>query len=164
MQTIVRRYRSSRAGRHESATRDQIFHFNDLLKESGAFQGAARYEAIQELEALENRQILVLHRAKRDTSVILEVRLPLANESAFFDYVLRSRTGRAIQSLHMFYRPTSSAVALSREDQATIGRLSTSEHLTSIEKEQLSRMGVACSKGSYEQESMGRPLSAWPFY
>jgi hypothetical protein len=77
---------------------------------------------------------------------------------------LRERTGRAIRSLHMRYRPGAEITALSGDDRKTIRRLLESPHLTGDEKAALVRMADDESKGAYEQESLGVPRAEWPFY
>jgi len=99
LQVIAQRYRSSRAGRRNTAQRRLIFPFNDLLKEAGCFQGTSRYEAIHELETLESLHIVGLDRATRDRSVILKVILPLDQASALFAYLGESSPEQERESL-----------------------------------------------------------------
>jgi len=77
---------------------------------------------------------------------------------------LRQRTGRAIRSLHMRYRPADSAAPLSTEDRRTIARLLDSDAITPPEKSELARMLEANRRGRFEQESLGPPRARWPFF
>lgn len=87
---------------------------------------------------------------------------------------LRERSGRAIRSLHMAFRPSptthstaataATPATLDRESRKTIDRLLASEWMTAGEKAQLERMQAAGEKGRFEQESLGKPSAAWPFY
>lgn len=87
LEILVERYRASSAGRTDAATRDLLFPFNELLKSAGCLHGPARYEAIEELEKLERKGVLILERHLRDHSAILKVRLPLQNAVALFAYL-----------------------------------------------------------------------------
>jgi hypothetical protein len=64
----------------------------------------------------------------------------------------------------MRYRPVAPPAALTADDRKTIRRLLESPHLTTDEKQALSRMVDEESKGAYEQESLGVPKASWPFY
>lgn len=77
---------------------------------------------------------------------------------------LRERTQETIHSLHMGFRPSSKPIPLTAEDYKMIQRLTDSLLLTKAEKNQLQAMQKAGNKGTFEQESLGCPDSAWPFY
>jgi hypothetical protein len=77
---------------------------------------------------------------------------------------LRERSGRTIHSLQMIYRPDIKSPALTKEDLATIDRLSLSAFLISEEKLQLEVMRNAGDRGNFEQESLGPPSCFWPPY
>lgn len=78
---------------------------------------------------------------------------------------LRQRTGRCIHSLHMRFHPSPDpALALTAAEIKTINRLLGSEFLTSEEHRQLRQMRAIGTKGRFEQEALGRPCTAWPFY
>jgi len=85
VQLLAWRFRASVAGRTNSATRDLIFPWIELLKASGCQQGSARHEAVRDFEELEKHGVVVLERHRRDCSEILKVRLPLENASALFE-------------------------------------------------------------------------------
>ncbi len=77
---------------------------------------------------------------------------------------LRERTGKNIKSLHMLHRPCCDSAALSVEDHKIIQRLLISSVMTAEEKAEIQTMLNAGTKGYFEQESLGRPSPAWPFY
>lgn len=87
VEIFAERYRTSSAGRTDSAKRDLLFPFNELLKAAGCLHGPERHEAVKELEKLESQGLLVFERHRREHSVILKVRLPLQNAAAFFSYL-----------------------------------------------------------------------------
>lgn len=87
VEILAERYRQSSAGRTGEAKRDLLFSFNELLKSAGCLHGPGRHEAIEELEKLESKGMLVLERHRRDHSAILRVRLPLQNAVALFAYL-----------------------------------------------------------------------------
>jgi hypothetical protein len=64
----------------------------------------------------------------------------------------------------MHFRAGERQVPLSAEDLETIDRLMNSEHLLDFEKNELEKSKAAESKGAFEQESLGRPKSKWPYY
>lgn len=84
LQSLAALYRSRRAGRSASAARDLILPLKDLLKEAKCQHGPDRSGAMEVLETLAHEGILVLHRHPKDAAEILDVRLPLASEAAFF--------------------------------------------------------------------------------
>lgn len=84
LETLATRYRASLAGRTDSATRDLLFPFNELLKTAGCLHGPERHEAVRALEELEAQNVLLLERHRSDRSEILSVRLPLAQAPALF--------------------------------------------------------------------------------
>jgi hypothetical protein len=88
------------------------------------------------------------------------------SDPAGFDILrdLRERTGRTISSLHMHYRPAKGVVRVSADESKTIKRLLQSTYLTSEEKTTLCIIAQLGDKGSFEQESLGIPSEAWPFY
>lgn len=85
VQLLAGRFRASAAGRTNSAKRDLIFPWIDLLKSSGCLQGSARHEAVRDFEELEKLGVVVLERHRRDPSEILKVRLPPRNAPALFE-------------------------------------------------------------------------------
>lgn len=85
LEILAERYRRSSAGRTDAAKRDLLFPFNDLLKSAGCLHGPGRQEAMEELEKLESRGILILDRYRHDH--ILRVRLPLRNAPALFSFL-----------------------------------------------------------------------------
>jgi hypothetical protein len=85
VQLLAERFRASAAGRTNSAKRDLVYPFIDLLKTSRCQQGSARHEAVRDFEELEKHGVVVLERHRRDRSEILKVRLPLGNASALFE-------------------------------------------------------------------------------
>jgi hypothetical protein len=77
---------------------------------------------------------------------------------------LRIRSGRPFQSLFMNWRPAPTAQALDAGSRRLIERLLGSSEMQP-EHEQLKQMLNAGNKGSFEQESLGRPTrKSWPFY
>lgn len=84
-QLLAGRFRASAAGRTNSAKRDLIFPWIELLKSSGCQQGSARHEAVRDFEELEKLGVVVLERHRRDRSEILKVRLPPGNAPALFE-------------------------------------------------------------------------------
>jgi len=87
VEIMAERYRASSAGRTDTAKRDLLFPFNELLKAANCLHGPGRHEAIDELEKLESNGLLVLERHRRDHSAILKVRLPLQNGPALFSHL-----------------------------------------------------------------------------
>lgn len=77
---------------------------------------------------------------------------------------LRERTGKSIRSLRMGYRPSGDSSPLSPEDHKVIRRLLASDAMTVEEKLEMQAMLESGTKGSFEQESLGRPNPSWPFY
>jgi hypothetical protein len=49
-------------------------------------------------------------------------------------------------------------------DLRTISRLLASDFITAEEKTKLDAIRTAGNKGDFEQESLGVPIEAWPFY
>ncbi len=84
VEVIAERFRAGVAGRTNTAKRDLLLPFNDLLKAADCLHGPARHDAVQTLEELESRGLLVLERHRRDPSAILKVRLPLGSAAALF--------------------------------------------------------------------------------
>lgn len=76
---------------------------------------------------------------------------------------LRERTGRLFRSLHMSYRPQTESAPLTPDERKKIERLLTSPVLSS-ERMELERMLAEGRIGFFEQESLGLPEPAWPFY
>ena len=74
VEIMAARYRVSLAGRTDTAKRDLLFPFNDLLKTAGCMQGPDRQEAVKELEELEGRKLLVLERHRSERSAIQSAR------------------------------------------------------------------------------------------
>ena len=87
VEIMAARYRVSLAGRTDTAKRDLLFPFNDLLKTAGCMHGPDRQEAVKELEELEGRNLLILERHRSERSAILRVRLPVQNAPALFAYL-----------------------------------------------------------------------------
>lgn len=88
------------------------------------------------------------------------------SDPAGFDILrdLRARSGRSIHSLHMHHRPRSDSAPLQSSDHLIIERLLADPGMTDCHAE-LRAMQNAGVKGSFEQESLGRPsLAEWPFY
>jgi hypothetical protein len=75
---------------------------------------------------------------------------------------LRARTQREIHALGMWFRDGREPLTL--EDGRTIGRLLVSPYLTENEKAVLQGMKECGRKGKFEQESLGVPGAAWPWY
>jgi len=89
------------------------------------------------------------------------------SDPAGFDILrdLRQRSDKAFRSLAMRFRTDSASAALSVEERALIDRLMLSSGLNQNEKAELAAMRDAGHKGSFEQESLGRPtLAVWPFF
>jgi hypothetical protein len=84
---LSERFRSSTAGRTNSAKRDLVFPWIELLKASGCQQGSARHEAVRDFEELEKHGVVLLERHRRDRTEILKVRLPLGNAPALFEWL-----------------------------------------------------------------------------
>lgn len=85
VQLLAERFRASAAGRTNSAKRDLVFPWIELLKASGCQQGSARHEAVRDFEELEKHGVIVLERHRRDRAEILKVRLPLGNAPGLFE-------------------------------------------------------------------------------
>jgi hypothetical protein len=64
----------------------------------------------------------------------------------------------------MDFRPDPESPLLTRDDINTIERLLTLPLLSEAEKHQLRIMRDSGRKGRFEQESLGPPGLAWPFY
>lgn len=77
---------------------------------------------------------------------------------------LRARTGHAIASLHMRYRPADPPAPLSLRDVQLLHTLIASPDFEEAERQSLREMLEHREKGRYEQESLGLPQAAWPFY
>jgi hypothetical protein len=76
---------------------------------------------------------------------------------------LRERTGREFRALHMRYRPSSESSSLTSDERRKIERLLNSPTMCP-ERAEIEAMLVADKIGRFEQESLGLPLPAWPFY
>jgi hypothetical protein len=76
---------------------------------------------------------------------------------------LRERTGRLFRALHMRYRPLPESPLLSSDERRKIKRLLNSPTMRT-ERSELEAMLTTDRKGSFEQESLGLPSPAWPFY
>lgn len=76
---------------------------------------------------------------------------------------LRERTGRPFRSLHMRYRALPAGPLLNAEMRRKIERLLASPTMFD-ERRELELILAAGNKGSFEQESLGRPSPSWPFY
>jgi hypothetical protein len=77
---------------------------------------------------------------------------------------LRARVQIPIRSLHMGFRADPQSPLLTRDDINTIERLLTLPLFSEAEKHQLRIMRDSGRKGRFEQESLGSPSLAWPFY
>ncbi|EDY20955.1 hypothetical protein CfE428DRAFT_1248 [Chthoniobacter flavus Ellin428] len=88
------------------------------------------------------------------------------SDPAGFDILrhLRERTQLSITALHMSYRPSAVPVLLSKEDVKILLRALDSPYLGEDEKNTLREMERLNDKGAFEQESLGLPVSRWPFY
>lgn len=76
---------------------------------------------------------------------------------------LRTRTGRALRALHMRYRALTEGTFLNSEERRRIERLLKLPTLGN-ERPELEAMLAAGRTGCSEQESLGRPSAAWPYY
>jgi hypothetical protein len=76
---------------------------------------------------------------------------------------LRERTGRAFRPLHMGYRPQPESPLLTSDDRRKAERLLNSPAMND-ERSELEAMLSAGRIGRFEQERLGIPLAAWPFY
>lgn len=89
------------------------------------------------------------------------------SDPAGFDILrdLRERSERVIHSLHMELRKSTAAPStLLESEYKTIERLLTSPWLLPIEKAELRKMLDTGDKGAFEQESLGRPTTNWPYF
>ncbi|HLX68426.1 MAG TPA: Wadjet anti-phage system protein JetD domain-containing protein [Verrucomicrobiae bacterium] len=76
---------------------------------------------------------------------------------------LRERTRMAFRALHMHYRPLPKSPCLNPDERRKIERLLKSPAM-STERSELEAMYAAGRLGRFEQESLGLPSPAWPFY
>ncbi|MEP6670689.1 MAG: Wadjet anti-phage system protein JetD domain-containing protein [Chthoniobacter sp.] len=88
------------------------------------------------------------------------------SDPAGFDILrdLRERSGLEITSLHMHHRAARMPVPLSADDAKIIRRLLASPHLIESELSEIKRIEISDDKGAFEQEDLGQPSPAWPFY
>lgn len=88
------------------------------------------------------------------------------SDPAGFDILrdLRERSERKFCSLQMAYRKASNAPKLKRPDRRLIESLQKSPTITMPERHELGLMLAAGDKGQFEQESLPRPSTQWPFY
>jgi len=122
-----------------------------LLVSSGSEGGFANAAVVQLLQALPE---------------VVELWHFGDSDPAGFDILrdLRERSRRHVVPLHMTFRPSNSASPLTPSDTKTISRLLLSPNLGDAEKDELLKMQEINSKGDYEQESLGCPAPAWPFF
>ncbi|HTG45835.1 MAG TPA: Wadjet anti-phage system protein JetD domain-containing protein, partial [Verrucomicrobiae bacterium] len=77
---------------------------------------------------------------------------------------LRRRTGRPIQSLHMTFRMNGKSPPLDQKETRLLRRLLL-DPLMMVEHPALKAMLTASVKGSFEQETLGKPTKpAFPFF
>jgi hypothetical protein len=76
---------------------------------------------------------------------------------------LRERSSRPFRALHMRYRPSLESPPLNPDENRKLKRLLASPFMGS-ERGELEAMLAAGMTGQFEQESLGRPASAWPYY
>jgi hypothetical protein len=77
---------------------------------------------------------------------------------------LRERSGRPFRALHMKWRPSASCERLEPNEKRLLQALMRSASMQT-EQETLKRILDEGTKGSFEQESLGRPQRRnWPFY
>ncbi len=76
---------------------------------------------------------------------------------------LRERTGRTFRALHMRFRPLRGSPSLSPDERRKIERLLKSATMRT-ERSELEAMQAVGRLGHFEQESLGTPSPAWPFY
>ena len=76
---------------------------------------------------------------------------------------LRERTGKPFKTLHMRFRDDPDSPLLTTEEKRSLQRLADSP-LMREEQGTLRAILSAGRKGQFEQESLGRPTTPWPFY
>ncbi len=130
--------------------------------------------SFHELAKLSSGELLICTSYPGSATLALLQKLPAAlefwhfgdSDPEGFDILrdLRTRSGRPFQSLFMEWRPSASGPVLDLGNRRLIERLLESP-LMRPEHELLRRMLQAGDKGSFEQESLGRPTArTWPFY
>jgi len=126
-----------------------------------------------ELAKLRSGVLLVCTSYPGSATLALLARLPASlecfhfgdSDPAGFDILrdLRERTGREVRSLHMRFRPKLDAPWLEATERRLLEQLLVSPALAA-ERDELRQFFTANSKGAFEQEGLGRPQAAWPFY
>lgn len=87
------------------------------------------------------------------------------SDPAGFDILrdLRERVRPDIKPLHMTFRRSEDAPALSDVERRLVDALIANPLMQDV-RIVLEEMLSESSKGAFEQESLGRPMSSWPFY
>ena len=76
---------------------------------------------------------------------------------------LRERAGKPFRSLHMQFRDDPDSSLLTAEEKRALHRLADCPFMRE-ERNTLQAILSAGHKGRFEQESLGRPTTPWPFY
>ena len=87
LHALARLYSESKAGRSGTGTNDFQPELPEVLRAARCDDGDSRAAAVRDLEQAEARGLIRLDRHRRDRDIILKVRVPLANESAFFAFL-----------------------------------------------------------------------------
>lgn len=80
-------YEHSAAGRTGQAGRDFQIDYRELLRRAQAEDGEARVQADADLQSAAAAGLLALDKHSRDRSLTYKVRLPLASETALYEYL-----------------------------------------------------------------------------
>ena len=130
--------------------------------------------SFHELAKLESGELLICTSYPGSATVAFLQKLPNTlefwhfgdSDPEGFDILrdLRERSGRPFRALHMDWRSCAAAEPLKPTERRLIRTLLRSASMQA-ERQSLSQMLDAGTKGKFEQESLGRPQRRnWPFY
>jgi len=151
----------------------------DVVRAEAITTSAARCLTVEnettfhELAKLHSGELLIQTSFPGSGTLALIRRLPEAMEFWHFGDTdpegyeilrdLRERTGRAFRALHMRYQVSPDSPPISSDERRKIERLIGSPTMVA-EWGELQTMLAAGTKGRFEQESLGLPAPAWPYY
>jgi hypothetical protein len=129
--------------------------------------------SFHELAKLESGELLICTSYPGSATVAFLQKLPNSlefwhfgdSDPEGFDILrdLRERSGRPFRALHMNWRPCAAGEPLKPVERRLLERLM--ESSMQVERQSLSQMLDAGTKGNFEQESLGKPnRKIWPFY
>lgn len=87
LKALAQLFARSQAGRKGRGLRDFQPELKAVLRAADSEDGEAREQALKDLREAESAGLLELERHRRDPDIILKVRVPLANEPAFFAHI-----------------------------------------------------------------------------